>query len=96
MVLEALLGAKLGSDPCKFQRHKQMPMPLGQEKKFAKVRERPRLWLPRAAGGAGRSRTLGGESGTQQNSQSISSGSRANQVLIQTENHSGCQGENHG
>jgi hypothetical protein len=50
MVLEASLGAKLGSESCKFQTHKHMPMQVGQENKFAKVRERPRLWLPRAAG----------------------------------------------
>jgi hypothetical protein len=38
----------------------------------AKVRERPRLWLPRVVGRAGRSRTLAAESVAQQGQKQIS------------------------
>ena len=42
--------------------------------KTAKGRERPRLWLPRVGGRAGRSRPLAVASGAQQDRKEISSG----------------------
>ena len=60
MVLVAFLGSGLGSKSRKLLRHKQMPRSVG-EGQIRKGRERPRLWLPRVGGRAGRSRPLPGE-----------------------------------